>query len=108
MNNWYIIIVLGGITFSMRILFFLRVLPINFGPHAQRFLSYSAPAVISALVMPILIMPSGSMALSVSNNYLIAGIVAFALGLMRVNALATILLSLVAFYLLSLIYTRIV
>jgi branched-subunit amino acid transport protein len=101
MDNWWLIFGLAGITFSVRFLFFIKRLPVEFGPKAERFLSYSAPAVLTGLIVPILLMPSGSIDISFSNAHLVAGLFACVLGFLRLNILLTVVLSMMVFLVLQ-------
>ena len=64
---------LALITFITRYLFLERRLPLRLGPHLKHILSYSAPAVLTAIFAPILLVHDHQLNLSLSNNYLWGG-----------------------------------
>ncbi|KAB1187555.1 MULTISPECIES: AzlD domain-containing protein [Haloferax] len=74
---WGVIVVAGVLTFSIRgsfIYLFGRIdeLP----PQVQSALEYVPAAVFAALVLPAIIVPDGSISLSLGNERLVAGIFA--------------------------------
>ena len=65
-----LLVILTLITFGCRYLFLEPKIPIRLNYQAKHFLSYSAPAVLSAIAAPILFLPEGELALTLSNRYL--------------------------------------
>ena len=63
------ILLLALITFITRYLFLERRLPLRLGPHLKQILSYSAPAVLTAIFAPILLVHDHQLNLSLSNNF---------------------------------------
>lgn len=89
------------VTFTTRYLFLHKRLPFEIGPKGQRFLSFSAPAVLTAIWVPIVLLPDGELNLSIDNAYLIGALVAIAVAYKTKNIYATTLLGMAAFYLAS-------
>ncbi|OKY27963.1 AzlD domain-containing protein [Thalassotalea sp. PP2-459] len=69
-----IIVLMAMITFLSRYLFLHPSLPLKLSPRVGHFLSFSAPAVLTAIWVPIIFIRDEQLALSVNNPYLIAGI----------------------------------
>ena len=64
----------------------------------ERALSYSAPAVLTAIVVPAVLMPDGKeIAFSFSNSYLVGAVVTACVGWLTRNLLATIVLGMGGF-----------
>lgn len=64
----------------------------------ERALSYSAPAVLTAIIVPTVLMPDGKeMVLSLSNSYLVGALATAAVGWLTRNLLATIVLGMGVF-----------
>lgn len=70
------IFLLAVITFTSRYLFLHPKLPVKLGPRMETFLSFSAPAVLTAIWVPIIFIREGHLNLSLSNPYLLAATVA--------------------------------
>lgn len=97
---WWIIIGSGLIVFSSRYLFLEPRLPLRLGKKAQRLLVYSSPAVMTAIIGPIIFLPEKSLDISLSNAYLLAAIVTLIIAWKIKQALAVTLLGTSAFFLL--------
>lgn len=76
MSTWLAILVGGLLTFAMRLSFIELLRGFDLPPRIGRALRLVPPAVLSAIILPELVMPSGSPDLSVHNYRLIAGCVA--------------------------------
>ena len=71
----------------------LRVIPMMFtNPHerAQRVLKYVPVAVLSAISVPIILAPEGSLSLTANNAYLVGGVVAIITAALSKKILPTI------------------
>jgi branched-subunit amino acid transport protein len=64
------ILLLACITFTTRYLFLEGRLPIRLGPNVRHLLSYSGPAVLTAIAAPILIVHQQQLDLASDNAYL--------------------------------------
>ncbi len=69
------ILLLAVIIFTSRYLFLEGKLPVRLGTHARDFLSFSGPAVLTAICMPIVFVKSDQLNVALSNPYLGAAIV---------------------------------
>ena len=64
------ILLLACITFTTRYLFLEGRLPIRLGPNVRHLLSYSGPAVLTAIAAPILLVHQQQLNLASDNAYL--------------------------------------
>lgn len=64
------ILLLACITFTTRYLFLEGRLPIRLGPNVRHLLSYSGPAVLTAIAAPILLVHQQQLDLASDNAYL--------------------------------------
>ncbi|SFN32773.1 Branched-chain amino acid transport protein [Formivibrio citricus] len=82
MKYWLVIFGMAAATFPIRASFLVFGNRLDFPPLVRRALHYVPAAVLSALIVPMALMPKGSLALAPDNPYLVgtlvAGVVAFA------------------------------
>ncbi|MCJ8268231.1 MAG: AzlD domain-containing protein [Psychrosphaera sp.] len=97
---WLMIGLMTLVIFASRYLFLEPRLPVRLGKNAQQFLSYSAPAVLTAIFAPIVFVRDEQLALSVDNPYLVCAVVATGLALWTRNTLLTTVLSMGLFFVL--------
>ncbi|OOF19367.1 hypothetical protein BZJ17_15420 [Salinivibrio sp. IB574] len=97
MSYWFIIVAMALITFSVRYLLLARSIPVRIGPRLQRFLTYSAPAVLTALWVPIVFFPEGHLSVTLTNPYLLSALLAIGLACTRLSTLMVVLISIGAF-----------
>lgn len=86
-----IILALAAITFSTRYLFLEKHLPLRLGPNLKRALSFSGPAVLSAITAPILLVHQGQIDLNPTSPYLWGGLAAIVTARLSGNVYATML-----------------
>jgi len=98
MNIWLVMIASGLVTHLTRASFIVllgrRRMPILL----LRALRFVPPAVLSAIVFPEVLMPSGALDVSVGNVRLLAGLVAILVAWRTRNAVLTILVGMVALW----------
>jgi len=70
------ILLLACITFATRYLFIHPGFPIRLNARAQKFLSYSAPSVLTAIWVPIILTKNHQLAITASSPYLWGAMVA--------------------------------
>lgn len=101
MSHAEIALILGMtvITFSIRYALFAVGHRVRFNPLLSRALSYVPVAVLTAIVMPAMLMPDGDWQLSLDNAYLFGGLVAILIAARWRNLLATIAGGMLAFVL---------
>ncbi|MEO4047737.1 AzlD domain-containing protein [Pseudomonas sp. CAU 1711] len=100
MENWLLILGMLAITFATR--FSLFAFPdLRFPPLVRQGLHYVPTAVLSAIVVPGMLLPDGEhWALGLDNAYLLAGLATIAIAATSRNLLATIGGGLLVFFLL--------
>ncbi|MDO6445808.1 AzlD domain-containing protein [Colwellia sp. 1_MG-2023] len=79
------ILLMAMITFLTRYLFIHPKIPLRLNAKVVSFLSFSAPAVLTAIWVPIIFIREGTLALSLNNPYIIAATVAVLLAAKKVN-----------------------
>lgn len=103
MNIWLIMLLGGLITFGMRFSFIYLFGRFEVPQTLRRALHYVPPAVLSAIVFPELLMRDGRLALDLTNERLLAGLVAVLVAWFTRSTLLTILAGLGALLLLQLV-----
>ena len=89
---WITIVVVGLLTFGIRLSFLALLGKKQIAPLLQQALRFVPVAVLSALISPALLMPNGTLALSLTNSRLLAGLLAILVAWRTKNALLTIAL----------------
>lgn len=97
------ILLMTLIVFISRYLFLEPSVPLKLTHGMKRFLSYSSPAVLTAIWGPIVFAPEGELWLSAFNPYLICAIAAALLMIKTKNLLLTIVVSMALFLILNLV-----
>mgnify|MGYP003744600337 CR=1 FL=1 len=95
------IFLLACVTFGTRYLFLEGQLPVRLGPNLKRLLSFSGPAVLSAIAVPILFVHDQRLDIAVNNVYLWGGAVAVIAAHKTANVYWTIGLGMLTFLLAS-------
>ncbi len=93
------IFLLACVTFGTRYLFLEGRLPIRLGPNLKRLLSFSGPAVLSAITAPILFVHAQTLDIALSNAYLWGGVLSVIAAYKTGNVYWTIGLGMLAFLL---------
>jgi branched-subunit amino acid transport protein len=101
MNIWLVFLLGGLLTFGMRFIFIYLLGRFEVPETMRRALRFVPPAVLSAIVVPELLIRSGQMDLSLTNFRLLAGIVAVLVAWRTKNTLLTILAGMLALLLLQ-------
>lgn len=91
MNIWLVMLAGGLITFGIRLSFIYLFGRIETPPLVQRSLRFVPPAVLSAILVPEIVLHAGKLDLSLGNERLLAGLVAVATALVTKDTLLTIL-----------------
>lgn len=95
---WLMIILMTLVIFVSRYLFLEPKIPVRLSKNAQQFLSYSAPAVMTAIFAPLVFIREGQLSISIDNPYLTCALVATALAYLTKNTLLTTILSMALFF----------
>jgi branched-subunit amino acid transport protein len=101
MNIWLVFLLGGLLTFGMRFSFVYLLGRFEVPETMRRVLRFVPPAVLSAIVVPDLLIRSGQPDLSLGNFRLLAGVVAILVAWRTKNTLLTILAGIVSLLLLQ-------
>ena len=104
MSIWLIIILGGLLTFGMRLSFIYLFGRLHIPDIVRRSLRFVPPAVLSALVVPALLMPSGQLDLGLTNHRWLAGLIAILVAWRTRSILLTILAGMLALLALQLLW----
>lgn len=91
------IILMALITFTTRYLFIHPRLPVRLGAKMAKLLSFSAPAVLTAIWVPIIFIQQGQLNISIYNSYLIAATFAVLVAVKSKSIYLTMIVGLVTF-----------
>lgn len=99
MNELYLIAGMVVVTFGIRYSMFAVAGRVEFPTPLVNALRYVPPAVLTALIVPAILIPNGQgIQFSYTNPYLVGAIVAFGVGWVSKNLLLTIVVGMAAFW----------
>ena len=98
---WLLIILMALTVFASRYLFLEPRLPLKINNTALRLLSYSAPAVLAAVIGPLILIDHDQLNLDPLNPYLLGALAAVVLMLISKNTLLTATLSMGLFFIIN-------
>ncbi len=101
MNLWLIIIGMGVITFAIRLSMIVMSGQIQLGDNLQRALRFVPAAVLSAIIVPEMVQPGGTLDLSLGNERLIAGLIAIGVAWTTKNMIWTVAVGMIALWILQ-------
>ena len=101
MSQQELIIIVGmmAVTFGVRYPVLAITGRITLPGQVLNVLKFIPPAVLTAIIVPAVLMPGGKLEIGYTNEYLIAGIVAAFVAARRRNLLATIIVGMGVFWL---------
>lgn len=91
------IVLMAILVFLSRYLFLEPKLPINLNPYMQRLLNYAAPALLAAVIGPIIFVHAQGADFSMQNPYLWAGLFTVILIMLTKRILLTTTLGFICF-----------
>ncbi|RMA82153.1 AzlD domain-containing protein [Umboniibacter marinipuniceus] len=94
---WLTIAAMFAIVFASRYIFLEPRLPIRLGTRTQRFLSFTAPAVMTAIWAPIVFIQQQQLVVSLFNPYLVGALVTAVVAFTTKRALLAAVLGIFAF-----------
>jgi branched-subunit amino acid transport protein len=97
-NEWLLILGMMAVTFGIRYALFALADRIRMPQWMASSLQYIPPAVLTAIILPAVLLPKGEWEVSFTNPYLIAALAATGIGILTRNLLATIAMGLAAFF----------
>ena len=101
MTLWIVIILMGAVTYGLRLSMIALMGRLEVPPLVSRGLRFVPPAVLSALILPELVQPSGALNLSLGNLRLVAGVLAIVVAWRTRNVLLTVGLGMAGLWLLQ-------
>jgi len=101
MNLWLIIIGMGVITYAIRLSMIVMSGQIQLSDQLQRALRYVPPAVLSAIILPEMVQPGGTLDLSLGNERLLAGLIAILIAWFTKNMIWTVAVGMIALWILQ-------
>ncbi|MDX1613553.1 MAG: AzlD domain-containing protein [Candidatus Promineifilaceae bacterium] len=101
---WLTIVLAGLLTYVTRLSFIILFERLTVPPLVTRGLRYVPPAVLTAIIVPELLLPGGQFDLSLANFRLLAGLAAIAVAWRSRNPIATILVGMGALWLLQFLF----
>jgi branched-subunit amino acid transport protein len=106
MNLWITILIIGLLTFAIRLSFILLFGVIEVPGLLRRALRFVPAAVLSAIILPDLLLRDQQLALGLGNDRLLAGVAAIGVAWFSKNVLLTIAVGMAVFVGLGLIGGR--
>ncbi|MFN8529528.1 MAG: AzlD domain-containing protein [Anaerolineae bacterium] len=103
MNEVLLVLGMALVTFAVRYPVMLLVGRLPLPEGLFRALKFVPPAVLAAIIVPGMLMPEGTIDVSPTNAYLVAGIVAGVVAWRSKNVLITIVIGMALFLLLRLV-----
>ena len=91
------ILAMTAVVFLSRYIFLEPKLPLRLNSRAQHLLSFSSPAVLTAIWAPIVFLPDGKLSVSPTNPYLLAAVLAALIAWKTKNVLLTTVVSMGVF-----------
>ena len=101
MNIWLVMLFGGLITFSMRFSFIYLFGRFHIPETLRKALHYVPPAVLSAIIFPDIFLRNQQLDISLDNHRLLAGIIAMITAYLTKNTLITILVGMLALFLIQ-------
>jgi len=98
-NLFFTILAMGAVTFGLRLSLILLADKITIPELVQRGLKYVPPAVLSAIIFPDVLMPGGTLNVSLQNPYLLAAAAAVGVAWWRKNVFATMAVGMIVLWL---------
>ncbi len=95
---WLTILLMGLVTFALRVSFIALAGRLEMPPLIQRALRFVPAAVLSAIVVPALVFREGDLELALTNEKLLAGLFALAVAFYTKSVIWTIVAGMVALW----------
>lgn len=101
MYEFYLVAGMTLITFFIRFIMFACAGKMTFPNWLENALKYVPPTVLTAIIVPSVIMPNGFVDLNITNVYIPSGIFALFIALKTKNLLYTVILGMTLFFILK-------
>jgi branched-subunit amino acid transport protein len=104
MSFWWVMVIAGLATFAIRALFIILVGRREIPPLLRRALYFIPPAVLTAIILPEILLPAGELHLSLANPNLLAGVIAAVVAWRTRSVLATLLAGMAVFWIARIVF----
>lgn len=94
----FMILGMVAVTFSIRFILFARAHRIQLPLWLEEALAYVPVAVLTAIIMPMILLPNKQLDFSWHNPWLLGGLAAFVVGLLLRKPLVTIVVGVLVFF----------
>ena len=101
MALWLTVIAMGLVTFAIRFSLIGALGKVTLPPLLVRGLRFVPPAVLTAIIVPELVLPGGQLDLSLSNARLLAGALAALVAWRTKNVILTVIVGMAALWILT-------
>ena len=101
MNLWLIIIGMGLITYAIRLVMIVGSGTLVLNPRLRSALRFAPAAVLSAIILPEMFQPGGTLDVSLGNERLLAGLIAIAVAWLTQNMIWTVVAGMVSLWVLQ-------
>lgn len=101
MALWLTVIAMGLVTFAIRFSLIGALGKVALPPLLVRGLRYVPPAVLSAIIVPELVLTGGQVDLSLGNARLVAGVLAAVVAWRTKNVILTVIIGMAALWILT-------
>ncbi len=101
MNIWFAILGMGAVTYAIRLIPIWLLERVTISDSWRQFFRFVPAAVLAAIILPELIMPSGTLDFSLGNERLLAGLLAILVAWRSKNILATLAVGMAVLWLLQ-------
>ncbi len=101
MNLWLVIIGMGLITYAIRLSMIVLLERVTITDTMRSALRFVPAAVLSAIILPELLQPGGTLDISLGNDRLLAGLLAMLVAWRTKNVLYTIAVGMAALWILQ-------
>ena len=101
MSDWIIILGMGLITHSQRLSMIVGSGRLAINDPLRRALRFAPAAVLSAIILPEMLQPGGSLDISIGNERMLAGLVAIIVAWRTQNMILTVAVGLIVLWILQ-------
>lgn len=101
MSDWIIILGMGLITHSQRLSMILGSGRLTINDSLRRALRFAPAAVLSAIILPEMLQPGGSLDISLGNERMLAGLLAIVVAWRTQNMILTVTVGMIALWILQ-------
>lgn len=101
MSDWLVIIGMGVITHLLRLSMIITAGRLSIGAPLRHALRFAPAAVLSAIILPELLLPSGVLDATLANARLLAGVVAILVAWRTQNMIWTVLAGMITLWMLQ-------